>query len=197
MRQAAVVALVTSVVVPAAGAADLGLALKAGTNTSWAQVSGPSAFDTDSGTGLLGGLGLPIRLNDRWSLEPGLLYGELQFSSPSFEPEARISSRAVLLPVPVKLHWNASGAVSPHVAIGPQLAFIGRTRQSFGGAETDVSDDVRDLDCELLLGAGLAIHAGRGRVTLELRHAIGLRNLDETENEIKVRSLQLLVGYQF
>jgi len=26
---------------------------------------------------------------------------------------------------------------------------------------------------------------------------MGLRNLDETENEIKVRSLQVLVGYQF
>ena len=99
--------------------------------------------------------------------------------------------------MPLKLHWNVSGALSPHVAAGPQLAFIGRTRQSFGGFETDVSDDVRDLDVELLLGAGLAIRAGRGRLTLELRHAIGLRNVDETENEIKVRSLQLLVGYQF
>jgi len=99
--------------------------------------------------------------------------------------------------VPVKLHWNLSGALSPHVAAGPQLAFIGRTRQSFGGVETDVSDDVRDVDFELLLGAGLGMRAGRGRVTLELRHAIGLRNVDETENEIKVRSLQVLVGYQF
>jgi len=30
--------------------------------------------------------------------------------------------------VPVKLHWNLSGALSPHVAAGPQLAFIVKVR---------------------------------------------------------------------
>jgi hypothetical protein len=77
------------------------------------------------------------------------------------------------------------------------VAFIGRTRQSFGGREEDVSDDVRDLDLQLLVGVGLGIKAGKGRAMLEMRHAIGLRNLDQTENDIKIRGLQLLVGYRF
>jgi hypothetical protein len=60
-----------------------------------------------------------------------------------------------------------------------------------------VSDQVRDLDVGVMFGAGIGVRAGRGRATLELRHVIGLRNLDETENEIEVRSLQALLGHAF
>jgi hypothetical protein len=175
----------------------VGFAVKGGSQTSWAQVEGPLAFDTDAETRFALGVAVPVGLNERVSFEPELVYAEVWFSSRDFDPVARIESRTLLLGLPFKRHWNAAGAISPHLAAGPQLAFIGRTRQVFGGLEEDVSDDVRDMDVALLLGVGAGLRAGSGRATLELRYALGLRNLDETENEIRIRGFQLLLGYRF
>jgi hypothetical protein len=32
---------------------------------------------------------------------------------------------------------------------------------------------------------------------LEVRYAVGLRDMDETENDVKIRTLLLLAGYRF
>jgi hypothetical protein len=196
-KTTALLALIVPLAATAAPAADVGFALLGGANQSWAEVTGPLAFDTEGETRFALGASVALRMSHGFSFEPGVFWSEAQFVSNDFDPQARISSRVFLLPLPFKRHWNAEGAIAPHLLAGPQLAFIGRTRQTFGGLEEDVSDDVRDFDVEVLLGGGLGLRAGRGRATMELRYSIGLRNLDETENDIKIRSLQLLLGYQF
>jgi hypothetical protein len=180
-----------------APAADVHLTHKGGVQRSWAVVSGPFAFDTDAGTRFAGGLGLSVGLGDRLSFDPELLYTEVRFTSSDFEPVARITSRSWQVVLPLTHRWNTNAIVSPHVAAGPQIAFVGRTRQDFGGLVEDIGDDLRDTDVQVLVGAGIGVKAGKGRATFDLRHAIGLRNLDETENDIKVRGLQFLIGYRF
>jgi hypothetical protein len=197
MNEVARVALLGVLAVPSFAAADVGFAVKGGAQSSWAKVSGPFAFDTDAETRLGAGLAVEVPLGDRFTFDPELFYTEVRFSSSDFEPVAQVSSRSLLLALPFTRHWNAEGALSPHLLAGPQVGLIGQTRQTFGGIEEDISDDVRDLDLELLVGAGVGIRAGSGRATLQIRQAIGLRNLDETENDIKIRGLQLLVGYRF
>lgn len=189
--------LLSSLASSQVGAADVGLALQGGAHTSWASVAGPAAFATDSETRLAVGIAVPVRLSERVSLEPGLLYADTAFSSPDFGVRAVISARTLLLPLPLKLHWNAASRWSPHLAAGPSLAFVGRVRQELGPLSQDLSDDVRDLDVGILVGAGLTLRAGRGRVTLDLRYLAGLRDLDESETSVKIRSLQALVGYGF
>jgi hypothetical protein len=196
MKQAVLVAIV-AIAVQDAAAADLGFTLNAGSNTSWAEVTGPAAFDTEAATDLVAGLGVSVPLGDRFSLEPELLYAKLRFSSKSFDPEIQVSAQAFLVPVLFMLHWNRDASLSPHVTAGPQLVFVDRAEQTVEGLETDVSDLVHDLDVELVIGAGVGIRAGRGRATVELRYAIGLRNLDTTGNDLKIRSVQALVGYRF
>jgi hypothetical protein len=183
--------------VSSAAAAEVGLEIKAGPQQSWASVTGPFAFDTDGRTRFGAGVAAPIALGPSVSFDPELFYTEVHFVSRDFDPEASISTRALQLALPVRYHWSAGGSVSPHLAAGPQLALIGETRQAFDGTGQDISDDVRDLDVQLVAGAGLGIRAGGGRATLEARYVLGLRNLDETENVIKMRGLQLLVGYRF
>jgi Outer membrane protein beta-barrel domain len=197
MKKVARVALLGVLAAPSVAAADVGFEVKAGAQISSAKVTGPFAFDTDAEVSFGAGVAVPIRFGHGLSFDPELFYTEARFSSRDFDPVAEVSSRTLLLALPLKRHWNTEGTVSPHVAAGPQLGFIGRTRQSFGGVEQDISDDVRDLDVQLLVGTGLGLRAGSGRATFEARYALGLRNLDETENDIKIRGVQILVGYRF
>lgn len=62
--------------------------------------------------------------------------------------------------------------------------------------------ETKSLDLGLVLGAGLDLGRGPGRLSIDLRYNLGLTNINdltpqagESEIQIKNRVLQVLVGY--
>jgi hypothetical protein len=193
----ALIALTLAPVPGRAGDARARFAVKVGVDGTVAGVTGPGAFEARREAGFTGGIAVPIRLGERLALEPELLFAELGLSTDDFGVEARIDSRAVLLPLGLEAYLSR-GRARPYLAAGPQLAFIGRALRRLGSVEEDISDEIRDVDVQVFVGAGIDFQVGRGRLGLELRHAWGLRDVDEgLDSTVKLRSFFVLCGYRF
>ena len=57
---------------------------------------------------------------------------------------------------------------------------------------------MKDTDFSLVFGAGVAFPIGESALDLEVRYALGLRNLDEEEDiDAKSRAIVILAGFRF
>ena len=112
------------------------------------------------------------------------------------------------MPLLVKYGFPMSSAsqLTPSIYAGPYGAYrlSGKAKVEFDGqTETEDinSDEMKTIDYGLVLGAGLDFPMGRGKITFDIRYALGLANLAKNqagEDEVtKNRSFQAMIGYGF
>lgn len=179
----------------AANAQRVSGGLKGGLASTNLSVTGPGAFDTSADvTGAAGGFAA-VELGRMVRLQAELLLTALRASVPA--PGVTVKARAVAVPVLLHLRFGER-RVRPVIFAGPQFSAVSNVTQTSAAGEADISDDIRDIDLSVAIGAGLEAEAGRGAFLLEVRGAVGVRDLSETgPPAIKSRAWLLLAGYRF
>ncbi|NHM05892.1 PorT family protein [Flavobacterium sp. CYK-4] len=136
------------------------------------------------------GLVAEIIVNDKFSLQPELLYSG-QGASATFDGGGRYKLDYVLLPVMAKF------PIANHLSLeaGPQLGFLVSGKYKDNNSNTTI-DDVKTMDFGL--GAGLEYELNNG-VFFQGRYVLGLTDtgLAGDNNRASNAVIQLSVGIQF
>jgi hypothetical protein len=104
------------------------------------------------------------------------------------------------IPILIRLNFDA-GMIKPYLLAGPSLGFqLNSTYLNSDGEEVDISNDTKNLDLSLVLGAGLEIELDNLSLFGQLTYNHGLSNLDNSDgildftDEIYTRSIGFYVG---
>ena len=172
--------------------------IKAGIVAGRLSLEGAGGFDTSARTGATGGGFVTFGLGRHWRLQLEALYAERRFRSSGLPIEIAVRSRGVEVPLLLQVAAPTGRRVRPLAFAGPQVSVVSAVRQTVGGASTDISDSVADLDVAATAGVGLEIGAGRGAVVVDGRVVFGLRELNQAPPpDYRSRAFTLLVGYRF
>lgn len=188
---------ITSVLVATLDArAQVHAGVKAGTVNTNLSVSGSEVFDTDGEFGFVAGGFVGIPIAPRVRLQPELLVSERKFTIAGVSPPLAISSRAFEMPVFIQARFGKS--VQPFIQAGPQVTVISSVKQRFGSNESDISDEIGDVDFGMAIGAGLEVPVKRGALLFEGRAHWGFRDLNMApETTMRLRGVTVLGGYRF
>jgi hypothetical protein len=171
--------------------------VKAGITSATLSVSGLPGFEPDAGIGMLGGAWVSAG-RDTLRLQMELTFGTRRFSSASPIGDIKVSSRALDVPVFVVGRWRPNSRTRPLLFAGPYVSFISGSTQTIGSTRADIDDQIKGADAGVAIGAGLEIGAGRGAAVLDVRYALGMRDLSEaSETTFKSRALMVSFGYRF
>lgn len=171
--------------------------VKAGITYANLSISGLPGFDPEAGVGMLAG-GWVSAGRERVRLQAEVLFAPRRFSAASPVGDIEVSSRAIDVPVLVVGRFRQAGRIRPLLFAGPYVSFISRVTQTIASTETDIDDDIKDVDTGAVLGFGVEVEAGRGAMVIDARYAFGMRDLSEAaESTFKSRSLMLSFGYRF
>lgn len=190
------VCLLALVAVPSS-AQTVTAGLKLGLTSSTVAVEGVPGLETSARRGVQGGGWITIG-GGTIRLQPELVVSARKFTGRTPGGDVAISSRVIDVPVLAVVRGNAGGKVHPTFAVGPYLSFISNTTQTFGGVETSIDDQLKSTDAGAVVGAGLEFDVARGAVVIDVRYALGLRNIATTAGvTYKSRSWLASVGYRF
>jgi len=187
-----------------ASAADVFMGFKGGINITDMTGSDVPTDSTDARYGFIGGIFFDIRVHERFSLQPELLFSMKGFSMDVDGIDVGLELNYVQIPVLLKLHpLLANDAVDPSIYAGPVLGV--NVKSEVVGEENgvsvglDVSDMTKDFEFSLVIGAGLDITAGPGYIVIDLRYDYGLTSIDDSggDEDIKNWALGIMVGYGF
>jgi hypothetical protein len=179
-----------------ASAQGVKFGVKGGAVFATAASDGADAIDFTTGTGAVGGVFVTIDLGSRARLQPELLFGQRRFAASNFPID--VATSGVELPILVQVVLGSSNRVKPVLVFGPQLNLIAKVTQSSALGETDISDDIANVDAALTIGAGVDIAAGGGAVVFDVRVSFGMKDLSTTEGPaLKSRGTLVLAGYRF
>lgn len=168
---------------------------KGGVNfTSFAM--SPRQVSTSADGQLVAGGFVNYRFRERLALGAELLYAEHAVTVDEVGLDARLDARALLVPVPLHVALGPPDGTHIFLSGGVQWTSIGRTVETIEGVER-VDEGGRDWDFGLLAGGGVRVPLRRGALSFEARYVWGLRDLDEDDDSVKLRTFYLLAGYHF
>lgn len=191
------------------GWAQVDVSLRGG--LSYSHLTGEN-ISTDPKTGFTAGVFGRFGLKDNLGLRAELSYVQkgAKTTSEIFDPVEgqRSIDRTDDLPylelmVPLDLTLRINNEkVRPHLLAGPSFALaLSCTVEATNTEPRDCTNEFKDYDVGLLLGAGVEYGSGPGAFVAELRYDIGFVDIggDEPAGETQItqknRSLQLVVGY--
>ena len=167
--------------------------------------------------GFAGGVFFDFKLSERLSIQPEAMYMQkgswiknqtFQVVLPegTFEGETDYEFRLWYFEFPLlaKYTMRRESFLSPFLFTGPAFSYSQRLiidvsqtigRYSFG-VRDDISEDLKGWDFGVIFGGGLHCSFGGFSVFIEGRYNLGLRNLNNTEDDadIKNRAISALVG---
>ena len=181
----------------AATAGDVTAGVKGGGVFASLATAGQGAFDTASDGGVAVGAFASVEIGHGVRFQPEVLFGVRRFSAIDAAAPFGVSSRGIEIPLLIQYRAPSSRRVRALFSAGPQLSVITKVTQSLGPADSDISDQIKDVDVGATFGGGVAIGAGRGSVTIEARGNVGLRNVSEAVPSMKARAFLMLAGYEF
>lgn len=164
------------------------LGIKAGLNVSNVALD-PEVVEKASRLGFHGGLVAHIHLNPQWGIQPELLYSGQGFEDNTNNAEWKFN----YLNIPVMIQYMFDNGF--RLQAGPQVGFLldGKIEGDDGGADVDLTDDLKKVDAGLGLGLGYLSYSGFG---VEGRYNLGLTNINETgTNDLKNRVFQISLFY--
>jgi hypothetical protein len=107
------------------------------------------------------------------------------------------------LPLLARYDVISRGAAKPNILFGPSFGIKMSARaetRSLGVNESSSITGIKPIDPGLVLGGGIDINTGTGKITFELRYTMGLATIVEhaqgNEN-IRNSAGSLMLGYQF
>jgi len=192
-----VVAIVLAGVIPSTAQAQSGSAgIKGGLIMANLSTSGTGSFETSTEAGGALGVFAAIEFGTIVRLQPELMITQQKFAID--QAAATVKSRAVAIPVLMHLRFGGDRRVRPVLFVGPQISFISKVTQDTARGETDISDDIADVDAGVTVGGGFEATAGRGAFVVDVRATFGMKDLSETGSPaLKSRAFMLLAGYRF
>ncbi|MEH6535231.1 MAG: porin family protein [Psychroserpens sp.] len=168
-------------------AQEINFGIKGGVN--FATLTG-DAGDLDSRTAFHIGVITEIKISEKFSFQPELLYSSQGAKDSKFDEELKTN----YLYLPLMLKYYIADGVS--IQAGPQIGLLLSANSEFDGEEEDIKEFLNDLDFGLNFGIGYAMNNG---LNFELRYNIGISNVDDESDDFEVRNgvFQLSVGYFF
>jgi hypothetical protein len=162
------------------------------------QADGPEAFDTSADAGFAIGGFIGFGLGDAVRFQPEVLLSNRRFSSTGPRAPFGVSARGVEVPLLFQLRFPEGRRVQAVLFAGPQVSFISSVTQALGDSESDISDQIKNVDAGVTFGGGVEFYVGRGALSLDARYNVGFRNLDESSGpRLESRAFLALVGYRF
>lgn len=169
---------------------------KAGVN--FANLTG-DVEDSDMRTSFHLGAVAEIKINEKFSVQPELLYSSQgttskeKFEGISFESTIKLDYIAV----PIMAKYYVAQGLS--LEAGPQIGFLVAAESEFsagGESETeDIKDELKSVDFGLNFGLGYKLDSG---INFGARYNLGLSNIaDDDDYELKNSVFQISVGYLF
>jgi hypothetical protein len=196
---AAALAFILSV--PAAGSAQSWVYFHAGATLS--NLAGDDVPDTESRMGLDIGGAATFPFGVTLTLQAGLSYIQKGANITSDEGESGIQIDYLEIPVLLKYAIQTGGSVSPHLFLGPTVAFklgcsldIPDTGFSGSCGEAGVPP-VQSIDFGAMGGAGVEMATSdRFRVTIDALYNYGLRSIDDSpaQADVKNRTWSFVAG---
>lgn len=187
------------------------IGLKAG--ATWSTLRGSLEFEDVGSVGFKGdygfyaGMSVEIPIGPKLSLQPeGSLvrkFSELSLGVPKNVLRQKLSVAYMELPLLLKWYPGDRKGVQGNLVIGPlpsvRLGATIETRRLGEITDTDAGTRVRATDWGVLIGGGFEFAESFASLTIDLRYAHGLRNIDNTDNSDTARwsVLQALVGVTF
>ncbi|HEV8195556.1 MAG TPA: porin family protein [Gemmatimonadales bacterium] len=192
----------------------VGLAQGAGTKVHFGVLAGATfaklgGKDTEgenikNRTGFAGGGFVGLGVSKNFEIEPEVLFVQkgAKASETGFTENLKVSY--VEVPVLLKLRFpgKSGGTVVPHIYAGPYLGFkagchLSGTEgsTSFSGNCADEDFNIKSTDFGATFGGGVDV----GRAIIDVRYDLGFSKIsdDVSSNDIKTRTLYLLVGWTF
>jgi len=201
LRQAVLAVALCALATPAFAQGTV-FGVKGGVN--WTSLSfdpGEPGDDPSSRTSYaIGGfVGIPI--TPMISVQPEVLWAPAgtKITSPELGGQtAEISFNEVQVPVLLKANIGKS-STRPFVVVGPVFGFkASKLKFKLGDMETDDpeitgDDTASSTDVAIAFGGGVNM----GKLSVEVRYNLGVKDLDTTDTSAKTRSLMLLAGIGF
>lgn len=191
-------AIVTMAGARNADAQEVSWGFKGGIVLASLETSGPGAFETDDDAGgTIGGF-VGWAVTGIVRIQPEVLVTTRRFWARNVGSPFGISATGVEVPLLVHFRFPEGRRAQAVLFAGPQLGAIANVTQAMGQTETDISDQVKDLDVGATFGGGVELPAGPGALVLDVRISLGLRNLSESSDpSFKSRAALVLAGYRF
>lgn len=186
-----------------ANAQEVKFGAKAGLNVS--TLTG-DVNDVSSRVGFHVGGFAEIKLSDKFSVQPELLYSA-QGAKGSYNDfdgtdiiSIDVTSKLAYINVPVMAKYYVADKFS--LEAGPQIGFLvsAKEKHSFGGdsEELDIKDGLNSIDFGVNFGAGYDFTEN---VSVGVRYNLGLSNINKNEDgdsgKVKNSVFSLSVGYRF
>lgn len=188
-------------------AQDVMLGLKGGINIADVDAEDlDEAVETDTKTGLVGGLFAQFGLGEVFAIRPEALYSQKGFSGEDAGVEVDLKLDYIEVPLLFSARLS-QGSVRPVVFAGPVIAFEAscKVEDSLSEESTDCEDldpedpfETESTDFGAALGAGVELDAGGFVVLFDGRYTLGLRDVEASEGtEAKNRAWSIMAGIGF
>jgi opacity protein-like surface antigen len=156
----------------------------------------PFGNDYDSDNGFLAGLFMEFGV---WTvtLRPEVNYVEKKFTVAN---TAEVTSKYLEIPVLLKVNPFADFVVSPFIVIGPSWSNHLKSDVKLLGSTATYNDTADDWDLAGVGGVGVEFNVAENvSLSVQGRYNFGLRDIDESNAEVKSRGIYALggLGFQF
>jgi len=184
------VAIASLMMVGTVNAQHVNLGIKAGLNVY--TISDDGGTDYNSKTGLNVGFLGHVHLNQRWAIQPELLYSAQGGKFKSSGVDSKLKLDYINLPVLFQYMFDNGFRLEA----GPQVGFLVGAKAESGDVKADVKDQLKGADFGLGLGLGyIHVPSGWG---VDARYNLGLSDISEDDNnKLMNRGFQVGIFYQF
>ncbi len=208
MRKISAIVLLCLLFTSQISAGNFRLGFKAGINSStiiadWGELG--EEYKKPKG-GFVGGLSLGLGSAEKFEFQPEFLFSQkgIRFEDSSYEEYIKFS----YFEIPLLFKWNYGtydAAVRGFFNFGPYTSFLLNAERGSNEFSFDLDDKFKSVDVGLIIGGGIGIKAGPGRILVDLRYSLGMNPLwvDEDEDnsydpDIWLNaSFGMMVGYTF
>jgi hypothetical protein len=212
-KQTTILVILLTMAVSSASAQKISGGFKVGMNlASWHgdDVEEMTGGDLKSKIGFCGGGFIAFRLGKVVVLQPEVLYSQKgarqreEFLDEVIKVWYKLNYLEI--PVCVKLMFPVQGKVKPNLFLGPYFGVMitdprGKVEIDGLTMEEDL-EGIKDTDFGMVLGGGIDIGLGKGRIVFDVRYTLGLTTIIEEELfeenvDLKNNAFSFLLGYSF
>jgi opacity protein-like surface antigen len=187
-------ALAGIVMQPAASAAQTAstvtFGVKAGVNSSNIKFSDSADQETKSLVGAVGGLFLGKQINDNVGVQIEGLFSQKGAKDATSGSDAKFRLTYIDVPVLLRFDPTTTNETRFHVFTGPQLSFKTKAEGTEDGQTFDLDSEIESTDFGWVLGAGVE----RSRFSLDVRYALGLKDIATDSEKAKNRVFSVMMG---
>jgi outer membrane immunogenic protein len=184
--------------------------LKGGINISTLYQKGVDLVSVpwESAIGFTVGGFYTINVNDYFAFQPELYYskkgGKLEGSILSVLASKSLAIHYMELPLLLKLKLPTQASINPSLFVGPYASFKLSDKGEIKVLGIELKEEfikIKDSDFGLVFGGEIDFKISNAIIIFDIRYDLGLVNIAEPiigiENEMKNRSLILMVGFGF